>query len=69
MEKTNITLLSANIAVWSMVAILAILSLTGCSSTTGWQIGFQVTPVNAIDHHQILHNGGAILQAEDKRRY
>ena len=69
MDKTNQTLLSANIAVWSMVAILAMLTLTGCGSSTGWTVSFGVSPVNSIDNRQILHSGGAIIPSDDKRRY
>ncbi len=71
MEKTTETLLSANIAVWSLVLILAMITLTGCGTSTGWTVSFGVTPITSVDNNQKLHyGGGAIMPAsDDKRRY
>lgn len=70
MEKTTETLLSANIAVWTLVLIVGVLTMTGCGSSTGWQVNFGVHPITSIDNNQKLHyNGGAIIPADDKRRY
>lgn len=70
MEKTTETLLSANIAVWTLVLIVGMLTMTGCGSSTGWQFQVGVYPLNSIDHTQKLHyQGGAILPAKDDRRY
>jgi len=67
----NVSLISANIAVWSLVAIL--LLTTGCGTSTGWQVNFGVHPISAIDNHQQLRgvasNGGAIVNASQKDRY
>lgn len=72
-QEHKINLLSANIAVWSCVLIVASLVLTGCMADTGWQIQMGVHPINAINHNQQLggvkSNGGAIVSASQKDRY
>jgi len=67
----NETLLSANIAVWGVILVLALISLTACGSTTGWHVEFGVNPVNYVADQQGLsgRNIGAIIPADDKRRY
>lgn len=69
----NETLLSANIAVWGVILVLALINLTACGSTTGWNVSFGVNPVNYVADQQGLHvgsNGGAILPAsQQKDRY
>ncbi len=64
-------LVQLNIVVWSMLALLLLLTLTlgGCGSTTGWNVSFGVTPITAVDNQQkLIHRGGAILPASEKER-
>lgn len=72
MEK-NETLIAANIAVWGTLLVISLIALTGCGSTTGWNVSFGVNPVNYVADQQGLQrvgsNGGAIMNADEKRRY
>lgn len=68
-DKLNEKLIAANIAVWSLVLILSALTLTGCGSTTGWNVSFGVNPVNYVADQQglVRSNGGAIMPAKNNR--
>lgn len=53
-----------------ILGILMVIGLTGCGGSTGWQVNFGVHPITSIDNQQKLtYRGGAIIPADDKRRY
>ncbi len=70
-NKLNEKLIAANIAVWGTLLVLSLISitLTGCGSTTGWNVSFGVNPVNYVADQQglVRSNGGAIVPAKNNR--
>ena len=37
-----------------VVGVLMVALLTGCSGSTGWNVGFHATPVTSVDYNQKL---------------
>lgn len=66
------TLVKGNLIIWG--ALVVMLSLTACSSQTGWTLSVGLNPVSYVNNQQglaggVKSNGGAILNAKDERRY